>query len=431
MPLIKENLEQQLATFIDPNNPNFQGTPKDLDENANKWTEAIDLYAKTVLPPVTPASIILAAISFKSVMSGLSEPVVEYSSPQPFTLYYISPENRLYRFNAYLRDKVGYKSNPSLDKTSVFTILKKIRLEYNRLYPLYALTEEDIVYNQKRFNQIYAQEILEGKIIPLKGDGVTTNTSDDRYKFIPTDRRGKIIRLQDDGIIGDDTIRYFPTVAITVYVKYGNAIWNLKYAAIKFFTQPSNTGEVFLSKPVKRKDGNYETQKRASILTFQKDFIDKGLSKDYTIYPIDKTQFQTDGLSPISTVAQFKAEFEKNHSTCDPVWIKNHLSTIEEFLVFKKIDYTIYKAKPSIQKDGIEILESAIKTYALQLAIGMLPAFTGAPSPAPINLKSVTPLGLAGASNSDCIKAMSTLIDIYFRSGTATNNTSGATTTWQ
>lgn len=431
MPLIKNKLKEKISIFADQLHPLFEGIPQSINDNAEKWAEAIDTYASSVIPQST--NNVLAKQAFIKVMKDLSEPVIEDKDALPFTIYYKSPETRMYRFNKYLRDEAKYKSNPSLDKTEVFTRLNKIRSEYNKLYPIIALTEDDIRYNQARFNQIYATEIAEGKIISLQDDGVTTRSANRKYLYIPVDKNGQIIKLQEDGIIGDDTIRYLPIIEFTVYEENESIKWNRTYANIKFITQPSTSGEVFINIPFKDTNGDWNVQNRTSNTLFKTEIIDKGLSKDFTKIQIEKTQSQIDGglFSSVSLMSTFISEFEKNHATCDLFWIKNRIATMDQLIAFKKLAFQTYKATPKNKKDGVMSLENAIIAYATSLAIGMNPLFTASPRTIPIDLSPVAVKGLAGASNSSCISTIVDLIDAYFKGGTATNNSSGLTTTWQ
>lgn len=81
--------------------------------------------------------------------------------------------------------------------------------------------------------------------------------------------------------------------------------------------------------------------------------------------------------------------------------------------------------------NGVTIFKAAFTQYATILGAGMTPAgFTGTPPPTPILIESVVPLGLAGAPKEAIIAAWVTLIDSYFKTGIATNITTGVPITW-
>lgn len=435
MPLIKELLKTNLQTFVDEVSTLFINFPSSIEENAEKWSNSINNYAQSIIPPSTTTS--LAKEAMLNIMKGLSEPINEQPFAFPFTIYYKSPEKRLFLFNRYLTEVVKYKSNPSLDKSSVFTILNKIRETYNLLYPMVALTVDDIYYNQKRFNQIYAEDILNKRKFKLLPDGVTIDTGGVNSRFyskIPVNSEGIIVPLQEDGIIGDDTIRYSPIISFSIYEKFGDKKFNEIYSDIEFITQPSDSGEVSIYIPTKNKKGDYEViRKSISANTFQNNYINKKKSKDYTKLIIEKTQSDLDGnfLLPAIKLNDLISVFEKNHSTCDKFWLKNNIKTLSQLKVFlnkKKVEFDL---KPNIEKDGIMSLEQGVMAYAQQLAIGMSPTFTAAPSVTPLSLSQLSSKGLAGATADSQLDLMIDLIHIYLKSGIATNNSSGVTTSWQ
>lgn len=80
--------------------------------------------------------------------------------------------------------------------------------------------------------------------------------------------------------------------------------------------------------------------------------------------------------------------------------------------------------------NGAVLFKTAFSSYAAQLAIGMSPTFKGNPPPVPIELSSVFALGFSGGSSEQCVQMMSGIIDLWFRTGTATNTVSGVTTPW-
>lgn len=80
--------------------------------------------------------------------------------------------------------------------------------------------------------------------------------------------------------------------------------------------------------------------------------------------------------------------------------------------------------------DGLTLLQSALMSYATNLATGMSPAFTSTPPPILPAIATVTPIGLGGGSSEDCALHLATIIDTWFRTGIAVNSSSGATITW-
>lgn len=76
------------------------------------------------------------------------------------------------------------------------------------------------------------------------------------------------------------------------------------------------------------------------------------------------------------------------------------------------------------------VIKAAFTAYAAQLALGMAPTFTGVPPPVPIVLEPTAAIGLAGGTGSAVAAAMTAIIDAWFRTGTAVNASSGATTIW-
>lgn len=433
MALIKQILKQKIQEFGDQLSPLFQGFPSNLVDNADKWGDAIDTYASVVTPIST--NNVLAKKALIDIMKGVLDPVDELVSPFPFTIYYKSPETRMYQFNKYLTKDVGYKSNPTLDKSEVFQRLNRIRETYNKLYPVLALTVEDIFYNQRRFNQIYKNDIDNGRKFKLLQDGVTIDSKGlpSKYSHIPVNNEGVIIPLQEDGIIGDDTIRYWPIVSFAIYELDKNPKWNAAYSKIPFITQPGSSGDVWLGVPKLMSTGDYDIRnEQVSNLFFRKNFIDKGLSKDYTKIMIDKSQFDLDGGlgNDNSTFTSFKDVYEANHSTCDQFWLINKITTIEQYVTLLISKRIVFDANPKVKKNGITALENGIMAYAQLLAVGMTPNYTAAPSVLPLSFNSAKAKGMAGGSNNQCITTMSNIIDSYFRAGIATDNSSGVTIPW-
>jgi len=83
--------------------------------------------------------------------------------------------------------------------------------------------------------------------------------------------------------------------------------------------------------------------------------------------------------------------------------------------------------------NGVTILANAITAYATTLASGMAPAFVGAPPAAPLSpiLNGIVTAGINGSDEwSDQANSFATSIDGWFRTGTATNSSSGAVVPW-
>lgn len=85
----------------------------------------------------------------------------------------------------------------------------------------------------------------------------------------------------------------------------------------------------------------------------------------------------------------------------------------------------------SLEVEALVAFSSGLTAYAAALGLGMQPAFTATPPPTPVVLAPTFAIGSAGGSGADCAKSMASIIHTWFKTGTAVNNTSGATTTWQ
>ncbi|MCL2313460.1 MAG: hypothetical protein FWC41_13470 [Firmicutes bacterium] len=73
----------------------------------------------------------------------------------------------------------------------------------------------------------------------------------------------------------------------------------------------------------------------------------------------------------------------------------------------------------------------ALGQFCIQLGLGMAPAFTAVPPVwTGIEFAPLKALGLGGGSAEQCAQMFATIIDTKFRTGTATNNSSGATVIW-
>ena len=83
-----------------------------------------------------------------------------------------------------------------------------------------------------------------------------------------------------------------------------------------------------------------------------------------------------------------------------------------------------------ITNNGVAQLPISFTNFAASLAIGMQPAFTGTPPSVPVDFSSIYPIGLGGGSSEQVINAMAAIIDAWFRTGIAVNNTSGVSVPW-
>lgn len=79
---------------------------------------------------------------------------------------------------------------------------------------------------------------------------------------------------------------------------------------------------------------------------------------------------------------------------------------------------------------GVNAFVNGLSAYASALAGGMAPTFTGTPPPVSVVLAPTFASGFAGASAEVQANAIATVIDLWFKTGTAINNTSGVTITW-
>jgi len=78
---------------------------------------------------------------------------------------------------------------------------------------------------------------------------------------------------------------------------------------------------------------------------------------------------------------------------------------------------------------GRTIFQSAFLQFTLLLAAGMTPAFIGTPPPTPINFSSLYALPLDTDINTK-IEVFATIIDAWFRTGTATPSGGGSPILW-
>lgn len=80
--------------------------------------------------------------------------------------------------------------------------------------------------------------------------------------------------------------------------------------------------------------------------------------------------------------------------------------------------------------NGVTQLPISFTNFAVQVALGMLPAFVGTPPPVPIDFSSVYSIGNAGGTSEDCANEMANVIDAWFKTGTAVPSGGGATINW-
>lgn len=68
-------LSNELRTFSDNEYPLFSGFPLTFEESAERWSQAMYIYASTMVPVPIPGSLLLAKEAFKSVfltMKGIN-----------------------------------------------------------------------------------------------------------------------------------------------------------------------------------------------------------------------------------------------------------------------------------------------------------------------------------------------------------------------
>jgi hypothetical protein len=84
-----------------------------------------------------------------------------------------------------------------------------------------------------------------------------------------------------------------------------------------------------------------------------------------------------------------------------------------------------------VQPNGIPIMQQAFTAYGATLSLGMItPAFTSTPPPAPINLTPVFSVPLNAGTNQTRVSILSTIIDLWFRTGLYTSIPGGVTSPW-
>ena len=78
----------------------------------------------------------------------------------------------------------------------------------------------------------------------------------------------------------------------------------------------------------------------------------------------------------------------------------------------------------------MDLFPQALMAYATQLALGMAPAFAGVPPLFPIELEPSWQIGLNVGTTQAVITSLVSIIDPWFRSGTAVNTTTAAVVIW-
>lgn len=437
MPLSQDLLKVELQKFSDTLFPDFRGHPENKVDMANKWAEAIDKFISGLVPLVPTAP---AKAAFRSNMLTQIPPLPDRPYYEPFTMGYRSPEQSLFLFITHL-NKAGYQSNPLLDRTENLKITQAILGTYNIAYPNRRLSTDDIIYNQRRHNQFYSNIILSGIPLPLKLQNITRSGYTRNYengKLI----RGPLKRLADDGLIGDDTILYKPNTffnsvqsisgILSSHVEQFKTAYRDKVEA-----QPSDSGDLSFYKYV---NGITDTNRSTNKALVYHDYIKKGKLKDYLKFPLDKTQSdfgeidwakESGGLSFSNPIAYYIKVFEANHASCDPFWINSGISTIGQLNKIRKLPEETYKAAPDNKKDSIALLEDSLLVHAQNIALSMAPVYTAAAPPVKIDLSPMVVLGSKeGTTSEQVVELLSSLVLTWFKTGIATNNATGVTTTW-
>ncbi len=80
--------------------------------------------------------------------------------------------------------------------------------------------------------------------------------------------------------------------------------------------------------------------------------------------------------------------------------------------------------------NGLILLPLAFTAYAVSLGLGMAPLFVGVPPPVPLVIAPIMPAGLVGAPASVQAASLGALIDVWFRTGTATPSAGGPPVIW-
>lgn len=85
-------------------------------------------------------------------------------------------------------------------------------------------------------------------------------------------------------------------------------------------------------------------------------------------------------------------------------------------------------------KQSLEIVVDGVVAYCVALAVGMAPVWVGTPPPSSTSLLAAMiaagQIALDGGSSDDWANSAASAIDTYFRTGTATNSTTGVVVIW-
>ena len=84
----------------------------------------------------------------------------------------------------------------------------------------------------------------------------------------------------------------------------------------------------------------------------------------------------------------------------------------------------------SVPTLGEQAIVQGLISYSSFLALGMAPAFNAIPPPIPPVLTPAFELGFSGASAEQVANLLGSIIDGWFRTGTAINTISGVTVNW-
>ena len=74
MPLNKQALKTSLSKFMDPDAEGFEGSPKNTEEFADKFSKAINDYAASIVPPADPDTLPAATAALKTALLAVGDP---------------------------------------------------------------------------------------------------------------------------------------------------------------------------------------------------------------------------------------------------------------------------------------------------------------------------------------------------------------------
>ncbi len=81
--------------------------------------------------------------------------------------------------------------------------------------------------------------------------------------------------------------------------------------------------------------------------------------------------------------------------------------------------------------NGLILFNNALVSYALTLAGGMVGGgFIGTPPPVPPTIQVIAPIGLGGGTSEAIANMLASIIDIWFKTGTATPSSGGSPILW-